>query len=252
MSPAKAAAVLLAILTVATACGNDVETPSETGLSEVVPVQTASATPTRAATPTPVPTAEPTPIMTTGKCSDKRQNAGLEYEFDRSMMTRVEAADEFCGAIRSAWVRHDDVDRLTGVKLMYADSIAVEHDSELQFEAAVLRLLCVSDNQKSDLLIFVRPAGEFVTGFRNGVRSPDAKVAYRFNNNRLVEDYWQVDSAELLVQYPSTHRQFVRALRNGGELIFRGWTSRDSAITMTFDLTGVDRDVEPVLDQCGY
>lgn len=68
-------------------CGSD-----GTGESEL-PTVTSTAEPTAA----PTPTAEPTPRMLTWRCSDKRENAGLEYEFDLDEMSHADAADEFCG-----------------------------------------------------------------------------------------------------------------------------------------------------------
>lgn len=102
MSPARIAAVLLAILTLAAACGNEVENPLETaGDAGEVPAQTASTTPDAIAsvTASPEPTAapEPTPRMVTRRCSDTRENAGLEYEFDLNEISRADAIDEFCG-----------------------------------------------------------------------------------------------------------------------------------------------------------
>ena len=250
------AALLVAALLPGACGGNGADLPAVVPQATAAQTEAATPVPSSAATPAPEATPSPTPApkMVSTTCPEARDNAGLVYEYDRNEMRPHEAVDEFCGPVSvdfSAWITHETIDKLTDARFLFADSIAVEHDIDPAFEAAFLRVLCLSDDGNSDLAVFVNPAGTTVLPDSDPLYI-DAKVAYRFNDGPVIEDYWQVESLELFVLYPEKYRAFVHALRGGGELIFRGWTTRYETVTMTFDLTGVEKDVEPILQECGY
>ena len=255
-----AAALLLA------ACGTGEPNPSaadvqpaevpQTADPTPIATPTATSTPTVTETPEPAAVPEPTPKMRQGVCPSARENGGLAYEFDLDEMGWQEAVDSFCGPVPppSAWITFTEIDELTGAQIMFADSWAVEHDVPWPYDrdTPFLRILCLSNDTNSDLAVFVDLGGMPVIGYRDGLISRDAKVIYRFDDNPLIEDYWEVGDRELVILYRNKYRSFVRSLRGADNLILRAWAFRDEAYTMTFDLAGVERDVDPVLQECGY
>ncbi|MCZ0939736.1 MAG: hypothetical protein OXJ55_13930 [Caldilineaceae bacterium] len=92
------------------------------------------------------------------------------------------------------------------------------------------------------------------------VWSDRVAVKYRFGDGGVVEQGWH----ELIsggddnvgAWMPSSYRRsFVNSLRDNpeGALVFRMWNYDNTEVgTMTFDLTGVQRVVEPILQECGW
>ena len=289
----RSAAVVLVLAVACSSSGDPKAAPTATEAPSPAPYPSAAPTmepsPIPNLPPASVATAEPTPGLAQLTCFESRENAGLAFEYDPREFSRMEAVDHFCGqqAIKkicpetryhsgkeythfpdertaelseaincgspvpqSAWTTGEEVDRLTGSRLSTATTIAVFHELGQWREDPAMTVGCIIGNDRTTLLIGVWLGGEHISGDYNF----RTDVAYRFNDGSVIEDVWDIDGNELLLIPESDNQEFVRSLREDGELLLRVWTNVPLGYTqdVSFNLAGVDRDVEPVLQECGY
>ena len=211
-------------------------------------------------------------------CPDNRERAGLTYRYDPAEMATEEAlfredlGDDFfekyigeggmaeflhCGELEattservpeSAWT----VDRgRDGVDRPYTDTIL--HDYFGLSENPKLAVWC----DESELLVAISVG----TGRIIPTNGPFVELGYQFGNwgeteasGPYFEQDWLGDSrtGAYAGLPPGSQSEFVRALRRYNQVSFAILSAGDGISTATFDLTGVDRDVEPVLQECGY
>lgn len=239
----KTAALAIAVLLLA-ACGGGGATP------QVAPSETETATPVPAEAETPTP--EPTPLreMTDATCPHNRERAGRSFSFDSRVMNRSDALSANCGAVipPSAWNTRAEEDALTGKTSLTAYSESRDHDIDTYSGDPWLSIGCF---EGVDLVVAVWFGASLASDWRRG---HEIQTAYRFNDGRLVEQYWDGEPgpSDFALAPERYNRNFVASLRDEGELVFRAFGAFGDTYTITFDLTGVDRDVEPVLDECGY
>ena len=194
----------------------------------------------------------------TRTCPSNRSKAGSVYTYSPSEHSTAAADAINCGAKvqKSAWTTGEEVDRLTGSRFVVAVNDSSDHNVDLTFtDDPRLLVGCVLSDNGSDLLVTMWFGNAPVSGFGNSVVGFRVDVAYRFDNEPLVEQEWDHDiSGRIYVLPKDKIQKFVSSLERGRELVFRVWQNRlgEKTYTATFDLTGVDRDVEPVLQECGY
>ena len=263
------------------------ETPAPTATPEST--ATASPAPTVASTPiptpeaTPAPTSEPTPVRVEAVCPDERDNAGDTFAHDPGASNELAAIREHCGTLKptsdicpdgrrnagdryfydpddtsksdaiartcgpvSVWQTGTRMDQLTGSVQSVAWAGASEHDVDARGNP---ELWVVCDG--GTLSAFVWFGGDYVTALYLDDLIP---VAYRFDRDPLIEQGWLQSPDNDIAIIPLNRRSvFVDGLRRSETLVFRAWNYNGSVVgTITFNLTGIDADVEPVLQECGW
>lgn len=294
MPPARTLAVFAAILTLSIACGGSKTTPAETaGPTEEVPAQTAAAIPdaTREASSDESEQWETLGSAYRDNCvkwgldtsGEDLRSASVDFcqcayaalrdhltleefsEYQRLHADRDESRfdilpdaatrdAESCDAIYDSavdWQLIEERDRLTGNALVAASNASFEHDFSSPYDQypGFLSIEC----DEGRLSASVSFGGQSVFG---QIRSSLVPVAYKFDNERIVNDDWN-ETPEFdhdWVAAPVTKRQrFIQSVQNSRTLVFRAWNYDDSEIgTITFDLTGKKFYIDSVLDECGY
>ena len=223
--------------------------------------------------------ARPTAVSeVSATCPESRERAGLRFQYDPAEMAREEALireemgeDMFeryigeggvadflhCGELvtttpervpESAWT----VDRgRDGVDRPYTDTIL--HDYFGLRENPKLAVWC----DEGELLVAISVG----TGRIIPTNGPFVELGYQFGNwgeaeasGPYFEQDWLGDNrtGAYAGLPPGSQSEFVRALRRYEQVSFAILSAGDGINTVHFDLTGVDRDVGPVLQECGY
>ncbi len=227
-----------------------IHTPSETGLA-------VEYSPTYSSTPIPFPT----PIRNaTAVCPEDRVNAGLRYQFDPDLFAEQEALLGYCGKPatppaehrpRSAWAVERGPD---GIDRPYTDTIL--HNYHGVAENPRLTIWC-----DDGVLMAAISVGEDRV-VPTPTNSPFVKIAFVFGDWDEPElsgpSFWEGwvgdnDSGAYteIEQLPGMEVDFVWALRRYDRASFN-IASASGVNTIHFDLAGADRDVGPVLRECGY
>ena len=220
-------------------------------------------------------------------CPPRRENAGLAYDFDPRQLSHTEAEEFFCGerainmvcpesrykageeythfpdkrtaelseAIncggtipRSAWTRAFGSDG--AVSLL---NETVLHDYYGLLGKPELGISCIDNDLLVAIFIgagrVVPSTGPFVPlGYQFGFWSDDDASGPYFQQDWLGDTR---DGAFAGI-FPGFVQDFVDAIRVYDQVSFAVLSAGDGINTVIFDLTGVDRDVEPVLQECGY
>ena len=258
LAPSLAAVLALAIL--AAACSSDPSVPAAQPVVTAVPTPEPTASPIPS--PTPEPTAAPTPEMTPnpapprlqGDCPANRERSGQTYMYSADELGQEDFFDQHCGPVvfSSNWIVDREQDKLTGTWIITARNETFDYDvpGYVDYTPALIFLCLAEDDDDSHLLISALYGGFPIIDV-GGV-----KVLYRFDNDDPIEDQWAMDTSleygAVFVPVPKI-RAFVQQIRESNQFVIRAWDyQNDSAGTLTFDLSGFDRDVEPVLQECGY
>lgn len=196
------------------------------------------------------------PHMTEEECPDSREKAGLVFRYDRDTMSRQSAVERHCGSVihRSNWTITEETDSLSGNTFYVARNEAVDYvitDDYYLDTVPALTVLCIVTKTETFLVITAIFGAGFLYGPRSGV-----KVLYKFDDREPVEDRWIGDSSMdwEVVHVPNQKAgSFISLLRQSEKFVIRAWELDGVDVgTLTFDLAGFDRDVEPVLQECGY
>ena len=270
-----------------TPAATDVPEPTATATPVAEPEPTSEPTSTPPATPSPTPS--PTPNMITRTCQANRDNAGLDYEFERGTLTEAQAREEYCGTLApisavcpeyrvnrgleheydpddfneeqaeeencgviSAWRVIESTDQLDGAREVYAVTFAIDHDFDDMYFEETPRLAV----QCRDAELRVYFVAETENDIKPSSYGSGIRVAYRFNDGPVIDDTWGVvDGYKQTVTKEGIGRLdfVVNKLQDGGEFVIRVWNENDNPMgTATFNIDGAEEDVGMALDECGY
>ncbi len=184
-------------------------------------------------------------------CSEYRVNRFQEYVFDPDDHTEEDAEDEYCGVV-SAWRVIERTDQLDGSREVYVVTFAADHDfDDLHFEERPRLAVQCADAELRVYLVVESEHDIKPSSYGSGIR-----VAYKFNDGAVTDDTWGVvDGYKQTVTTEGTGRldYFVNKVQDGGTFVIRVWNENDNPMgTATFNIDGAAEDVGIALDECGY
>ncbi|WP_419846452.1 hypothetical protein [Candidatus Poriferisocius sp.] len=191
-------------------------------------------------------------------CSDEWELAGTYFAYDLYEMTFEEAEAEHCGSRLSPPSNWEHIYDFNGNLSTVFNSTPFYDFHDLS-SSPELHMGC----PEGDLLVAIflddytifPSSGVFIPvgyGFARGIDDTMNQATY-------VEEDWLGNSGGGLIGMPyrvsvigDGQTSFVRNVRSHGWLVFAALTSDGRVIGAQFELAGVGRDVEPMLQECGY
>lgn len=280
--------IVLMVIAIIFAEGEDLDGAAPTATEAVTPTTAMTSVPT--ATPTPTPA--PTPIVATcpddrdlagtefsylpaeqsldeavgdncgplaprtAVCPLGYENAGREYTFDPNFATDAEALNWNCGREyqRGAWrtgTFRDEVDRSKVTPYASLFGRWLGDPNWLADDAPLLQISC----RPQGLAVFIHMGGFVGAAYGRGV-----PVEYSFDGRRAVTQDWSElivgDSSSAGARLQDWRRtDFLASLRAHptAEFVFRIYAFDGTTYgTARFNLTGIELQVEPVLEACGW
>ena len=252
---------------------------------------TPTVVPTPTSTPTPIATPTPTPEPHTSTCSEVWDRAGEEFTYLPHRQTLAEARESSCGTLapitKTCGVAYansgteytfdpdeesanDVVARECGTAYKrgawntgtYTDSVDASVTTEyaqlagrwigdkdwLADDIPYLHVQCRSDE---GLVVYVNTGGYIGASYRRGI-----PVEYSFDGQNAVQEDWnELASNEGAWLQAWRRTDFVSRLRahSTSKMVLR-IRDHNGAVygTMEFPLTGIELQVEPVFDACGW
>ena len=192
----------------------------------------------------------------TAVCPLGYENAGREYTFDPNFTTDEDALNWNCGIEyrRGAWrvsTMRDEVDRRKVTSYAALPGRWIGDPSWIADDTPSLQIHC----RAQGLAVFVHAGGYVGAMFGRGV-----PVEYSFDGRRAVAQEWNEllvdDSSSAGARLPKSETAgFVASLRahSTAEFVFRIHAFDGTTYgTARFNLTGIELQVEPVLEACGW
>lgn len=148
------------------------------------------------------------------------------------------------------WYMNRESDALTGAERLTVNNYSYDHDIGPLYEddPAIMFVQCAGGSSLR--------AGVYMAGYDLlELDSGNVRVAYRFDQNPVVNDYW-LESPEFEHQFAvlpdHAELEFIRLLDSSDELVLRVWSLGTRVGTATFRLAGSTVYFRDVLQECGH
>lgn len=187
----------------------------------------------------------------TAVCPQNYQNAGESYTFSPKTEMRQEAAARHCGRQNQKWGSwrsaswSDDIDRTLTYQAVSLIGKWIGNKSWIADPYPSFYIRCSS---KGEFSMFIAVGG-YVSG-----RNDNVSVVYSFDQQNPIRTQWSESSNNESV-FMRSMINVIAALRHHSESDFRVRIYEyDGSVygTASFNITGIERQVEPVLAECGW